>query len=238
MSFGTLYLIPTSISEGEVAGIPEQVRTQLKRLDYFLVENVRTARRYISSLKLGLIIEELDFQELSKKTSGPQVEHLMMPVMEGKSVGILSESGCPGVADPGARAVEFAHKHGIKVVPLVGPSSILLALMASGLNGQKFAFHGYLPIKVPELQQVIKSLERSSVKEGYAHIFIETPYRNNQLLENLSKIAHPETMLCVAKDLTGQAEFIRTLPLKMWKKEKVDLHKTPCIFILQAALAS
>lgn len=234
MKPGTLYLIPTSIAEGVTTCIPEQVRKQIKQLDYFLVENMRTARRYISSLKLGLIIEELDFMELDKKTSQSEVTALMQPVLAGKNAGVLSESGCPGIADPGARAVQFAHKYGIKVVPLVGPSSILLALMASGLNGQKFTFQGYLPIKTSELQKVVKDLEGSSAKEGYAHIFIETPYRNNQLLENLSKTGNPETMLCVAKDLTGPTEFVKTLPLKLWKKEKIDLHKVPCIFILQA----
>ncbi len=234
MQPGTVYLVPTFISDGGTNTIPKQVYERLALLDYYLVENLRTSRRYISSLKLGLTIDNLEFQELSKKTTVEEVEMLMRPVLEGKDVGILSESGCPGVADPGAKAVEYAHKKGIKVVPLVGPSSILLALMASGLNGQKFTFHGYLPIKPAELQRRIRELESASVAEGMAHIFIEAPYRNNQLFQNILKFGHSNTLLCVAKDLTGSNEFVKTLPIYAWKKETIDLHKVPSIFILQA----
>ncbi|MEM6525384.1 MAG: SAM-dependent methyltransferase [Bacteroidota bacterium] len=233
MSKGVLYLIPTSIAEGVNNVIPEQVRSVIKALDYFLVENLRTARRYLSGLKLGLSIEELDFRELNKNTSDSEVFLLMEPALSGKNIGILSESGCPGVADPGARAVSFAHSNGIKVTPLVGPSSIVLALMGSGLNGQKFAFHGYLPIKPSELKIVIGDLERSSFKEGFAHIFIEAPYRNQQLLDNLIKMARDETLLCVARDLTGTAEYVNTMSVKEWKNKRPNLHKTPTIFILQ-----
>lgn len=235
MKSGKLYLIPTILAEGKFDTIPVQVRTELKRLSYFLVENVRTSRRYISGLKLGLRIEDLEFKELSKKTLDSDVAVLMKPVLEGESVGILSESGCPGIADPGAKAVTFAHEHNIEVVPLVGPTSVVLALMGSGMNGQKFTFNGYLPIKSSDLQRKIRELEQTSAKEYSSEIFIETPYRNNQLLENIIKIGNPETRLCIAKDLTGENEFIKTMSLRKWKSQKIDLHKIPCIYILQAS---
>ncbi len=233
MDKGVLYLIPVVIADEANSTIPEQVRSTIKKLDSFLVENLRTARRYISSLKLDITIEELEFRELNKNTSDTEVYQLMQPLLQGKCIGVLSESGCPGVADPGAKAVSFAHKHKVQVVPLVGPSSILLALMASGLNGQKFSFHGYLPIKTTELRPVIQDLELSSSHKGFAHIFIEAPYRNQQLFKNLLQIAHGETLLCVARDLTGREEFVRTMPIRKWKEENIKLHKIPTIFILQ-----
>ncbi|MEM7107960.1 MAG: SAM-dependent methyltransferase [Bacteroidota bacterium] len=233
MNKGTLYLIPTLIAEGTSKVINEQVRSTLKLLDYFLVENVRTARRYISALNLGLTIEELEFKELNKNTAHSEITELMRPALSGQSIGILSESGCPGVADPGAQAVSFAHRNGIKVMPLVGPSSILLALMGSGLNGQKFTFQGYLPIKSSDLRITIGNLERSSTQEGFAHIFIEAPYRNQQLFSSLINMAKEDTLLCVARDLTGSAEYVKTMTIKEWKNEKLNLRKTPTIFILQ-----
>ena len=232
MSKGALYLIPSVISEGETSVIPEQVRAIVKNTEYFVVENVRTARRYISSLKLGLTIEDLHFDVLDKKTPDQAVAKLLKPLHEGKNVGVISESGCPGIADPGSRAVAYAHKNDIQVVPLVGPSSLFLALMASGFNGQRFAFHGYLPIKKKELETAIKKMETESAKSNQTQIFIEAPYRNNQLLEQFIKNCNPNTKLCVAKDVSGNSEFIKTLSIAQWKKVKVDLHKIPTVFLL------
>lgn len=232
MNKGKLFLIPVVISENQVATIPDQVKEVIKETKNYMVENLRTSRRFISSLNLGLTIEELQFEKLDKKTSVQQVEKLMQPLLKGKSIGLMSESGCPGVADPGSLAVDFAHKNDIEVIPLVGPSSILLALMASGFNGQQFAFHGYLPIDKKQLSQKIKSLEEESRRKNQTQIFIETPYRNNQLLQLLIENCYPETRLCVARDVSGKDEWLKTLPIKSWKKQKVDLHKIPTVFVL------
>lgn len=235
MSKGKLYLIPTVISEKQTDVIPEQVRQVVKHTDYFLVENLRTARRFISSLKLGLNIEELHFELLDKNTPVIEVERLMKPVFEGRNIGVLSESGCPGIADPGSVAVKYAHAHDIKVVPLVGPSSIFLSLMASGFNGQNFTFHGYLPIDKKALESTIRQLENESRKNNQTQIFIEAPYRNNQLLENLIKTCHQETLLCVARDISGADEYIKTAKVKDWKSIQVELHKVPTVFLMYVA---
>lgn len=234
MQNGNLYLIPTVIAEKQTDVIPEQVRNVVKHTEYFLVENLRTARRYISSLNLGLTIEDLHFDVLDKNTSPAELEKLMRPVFDGKNIGVISESGCPGIADPGSVAVKYAHAHRLKVVPLVGPSSIFLSLMASGFNGQSFVFHGYLPIDKKELELVAKQIETDSRKKNQTQIFIEAPYRNNQLLENLTRFCHSETMLCVAKDISGTEEFIRSARMKEWKASQVDLHKVPTVFLLYA----
>lgn len=232
MSSASLYLIPTVIAEHQTDVIPEQVKQVVRNTEFFLVENVRTARRFISSLKLGLTIEALHFDVLDKNTSAMDLEKLMKPLYQGKNIGVISESGCPGIADPGSAAVKYAHEHQIKVVPLVGPSAIFLSLMASGFNGQSFSFHGYLPIDKAQLAKTIKRLEEESRKKNQTQIFIETPYRNNQLLENLIKHCHPETLLCVAKDISGKEEFIKTTTVKLWKSIKPDLHKIPTVFLL------
>ena len=229
---GKVYLIPTVISEGQNHVIPEQVITVIKKLDYFLVENLRTARRYISSLNLGLVIENLSFELVDKNTRQDEIEHLMEKVISGRNVGVMSESGCPGVADPGARVVQFAHKHQIKVMPLVGPSSILLALMASGFNGQRFAFHGYLPVDKRERSQAIISLEKESSKLDQTQIFIETPYRNKQLLEAILATCRNNTLLCVARDVTGEFESVVTETVENWKNRTMDVHKVPVVFLL------
>ncbi|MEP2773150.1 MAG: SAM-dependent methyltransferase [Fulvivirga sp.] len=234
MTKGKLYLIPTVISENQNEVIPEQVRAVIKGVDYYLVENLRTARRFISSLKLGLTIEDLKFEQLNKKTSTQKVEQLMKQILEGKNIGLMSESGCPGIADPGSLAVNYAHTIGASVVPLVGPSSILLTLMASGFNGQQFAFHGYLPIDKKHLDQKIKALEEESRRKNQTQLFIETPYRNNQLFEQLKKQCYPQTQLCVARDVSGKDEFIKTASIKDWRQIKVDLHKIPTVFALFA----
>ncbi len=235
MNKGTLYLIPNILAENTHAVISPQVKEVISKTRYFLVENIRTARRYISSLKLGLTIEDLYFEVLDKKTKGVELEKFMQPIFEGKDIGVISEAGCPGIADPGALAVTFAHQHDIQVVPLSGPSSMFLALMGSGFNGQSFAFHGYLPIQKKERIQAIKTLEAESLKNRTTQIFMETPFRNNHLLTDLLDTLRPDTQLCIAKNLTGSDEMIKTKSVKDWKKVKIDLHKIPTVFVLYSA---
>lgn len=232
---GTLYLIPTPLAENALdkTVVPE-LKNTIQRLDYFLVEDVRTARRFISSLKLGISIEELNFQILNKKTSDQQVGQLLAPLQEGKSIGLMSEAGCPGIADPGARAVAKAHDWECKVYPLTGPSSLFLALMASGFNGQQFCFHGYLPIKGPELAKKIKELEDESAKKQQTQLFIEAPYRNHKLLQQLLQNLKPHTRLCVAKNLTGTDEQVISKYVKNWKADEIEMHKIPSIFLFHA----
>lgn len=232
MSKGTLYLIPTVISEKTNEVIPKQVTDGIKQLDYFLVENLRTSRRYISSLRLGMTIEDLEFEVLDKKTPQPEVRKLLNPLLKGKSIGVLSESGCPGIADPGAVAVACAHDMGVRVVPFVGPSSLVMALMASGFNGQRFAFHGYLPIDKNQLFSTLKKLEIESGQLNQTQIFIEAPFRNNQLLKNLIEQCNPKTKLCIGRDITGVDEFIQSKTIKEWRNIDIDLHKRPTVFIL------
>ncbi len=233
MNKGKLYLIPTTIAEDTQASvIPAQVRNMLPSIQYFLAEDIRTARRYLSSLKVYDSIEPLHFQVLDKKTKAGQLKELFQPLEAGNNLGILSESGCPGVADPGALAVHYAHAHGIQVVPLVGPSSLLLSLMASGLNGQRFAFHGYLPIDAKDRQQSIRELEKESKQKNQTQLFIETPYRNQAVFNDLVKTLGPVTWLTVAYDITGNAEMIKTNTVANWRKEKLQLDKLPCVFLL------
>jgi 16S rRNA (cytidine1402-2'-O)-methyltransferase len=210
--------------------IPPQVIGALKSIDYFLAEDVRTARRYLSSLRIYESIESLHFEVLNKGTKEVELTALMKPLMEGNHVGVISESGCPGVADPGSMAVAYAHQKNIQVVPLVGPSSILLALMASGLNGQKFAFHGYLPVDAKEAMKMIKELERESEQKNQTQLFIETPYRNNQVLNYLLTSLKPDTLLSIALELTGVNEFVQTKSVKGWNAHKPSLPKEPAIF--------
>jgi 16S rRNA (cytidine1402-2'-O)-methyltransferase len=234
-SKGKLYLIPNVISEStEENVIPIGVKTLLKGLSYFLAEDIRTARRYLSSLNIYSSIEPLNFRVLNKDTSSQELSELMLPIKEGNDIGVLSESGCPGIADPGALAVEYAHQQNIQVVPLVGPSSILLALIASGLNGQQFAFHGYLPIDAKEATQKIKELEKESKAKKQTQIFIETPYRNNSVFDHFLKSLHNDTRLTVALDLTGINESIQTLSIIQWKKNKAAWPKSPAVFLFLA----
>lgn len=232
---GTLYLIPTTIAD-ETAGkvIPAHVTDTIRHIRHFLAEDVRTARRYLSSLKVFPSIEELTFSVLDKNTSETELTEKLSPLVSGNDVGVLSESGCPGIADPGALAVVFAHQQGIRVVPLVGPSSLLLALMASGLNGQQFAFHGYLPVDAEACKRAIKTLEQESRQKNQTQVFIETPYRNNALFSALLKTLHDETRLCVALDVTGREEFIKTMPVKLWKKAAKSWPKLPAVFLFLA----
>ncbi|WP_445455244.1 SAM-dependent methyltransferase [Flavobacterium sp. HNIBRBA15423] len=237
-SFGKLYLIPCTLSNpGETTVVPEDVLPQtIKRsidfIEDYIVENEKTARRFIKSIHPEKKQSELKLALLNKHTEIAEHYTMIKPLLEGKNMGLLSESGCPGIADPGAVIVKLAHEKGIQVVPLVGPSSILLALMASGMNGQSFAFNGYLPIDSNEKKNELKHFERLSHEKNQSQLFIETPYRNNKLLEDLIQILQPTTHLCIACDITLPTEFIKTKTIADWKKNKVDLHKRPCIFII------
>ena len=230
---GLLFLIPSVIAADTSAHVlPPQVLSTISQLDYFLAENLRTARRFISALKLGRPIDQLHFQVLDKRTPARDLPALLAPLHQGNNVGILSEAGCPGVADPGASAVAYAHQHHITVVPLVGPSSFLLALMASGFSGQSFAFHGYLPIDRAARRKAIQQLERAARQHRQTQLFMETPYRNNALLHDVVTYCQPTTQLCIAKDITGTNEIIKTLPIRQWKQQLPDLHKVPTVFLL------
>jgi 16S rRNA (cytidine1402-2'-O)-methyltransferase len=225
-----LFLIPTILADDtQHKVLSPQIVDTIQELNVFFVENVRTARRFISSLKIGKVIDELTFIELDKDTPEQvTAEHLRTLTQD---AGVLSEAGCPGIADPGAVAVGVAHKLGFQVVPLVGPSSILLALMSSGMSGQSFVFHGYLPIDKTERKKALQQLERDA-RRGQTQIFMETPFRNNQLFEAITESCAPDTLLCIASNVTGSDEFIKTLPVKNWKSYKPDLHKKPTIFLL------
>ena len=235
MSKGQLFLIPSAISIGTGPNIlNEQIKNAILNTSIYLAENIREARRFISSLKLGIDISSLSFEQLDKKTTPSDVLKKMRPLFLGKNIGVLSDAGCPGIADPGALAVKIAHEKGIQVVPLVGPSSIVLALMGSGLNGQSFSFVGYIPIKTNEAIQRIKELEQQSKKIHQTQIFIETPYRSDRMLLLLLKYLQPTTLLTIASDLTGNTEFILTKPVLEWRKSTHSIGKTPTVFLLLA----
>jgi 16S rRNA (cytidine1402-2'-O)-methyltransferase len=196
------------------------------------VENEKTARKFIKSICPEKVQASLNLSALNKHTKDSEYKKMIQDCLEGKNVGLMSEAGCPGVADPGAVIVKLAHEKGIQVVPLVGPSSILLAIMASGMNGQSFAFNGYIPIDASEKKVAIKNLEKLSIIKNQSQLFIETPYRNNKMLEDILSCLHPETYLCVACDITLPTEYIKTMRVVNWKKTKVDLHNRPTIFII------
>lgn len=231
---GTLYLIPCPISDEtepwEV--LPAGNRAVMASLDYFIVEHTRTARRFLARAVPELQIDALEFRELNEHTAaGAAVEALIEPLLAGRSAGVISEAGVPGVADPGALAVEAAHRRGLRVVPLVGPSSILLALMASGLSGQSFAFNGYLPVKEPERQRAVRHFERRARTEGQTQLFIEAPYRNARLFDELLRTLQPDTRLLVAAELTAPAERIAMRTVAEWRRtESPDLQRHPAIF--------
>jgi 16S rRNA (cytidine1402-2'-O)-methyltransferase len=235
MPKGKLFMIPTVLAENTAhLVISPQVQEVISHTKIFLVENPRSARRFISSLKLGINIEELQLEVLDKDTPPEQVSRLMMPLLNGADIGVISEAGCPGIADPGALAVAYAHQKGIQVVPISGPSSMFLALMGSGFSGQSFAFHGYLPIDKNERAASLKKLEQESVREKRAQLFMETPFRNNQLLADALASLSSQTKLCIAKNLTAADELIQTKTIAEWKNHPLDLHKVPTVFILQA----
>jgi 16S rRNA (cytidine1402-2'-O)-methyltransferase len=237
-SLGKLYLIPITLSNpGETTVVPEDVLPHtIKRtidfVDYYIVENEKTARKFIKNIHPEKKQPDLKISVLNKHTEIAEHNDFIQPILRGENIGLMSESGCPGIADPGADIVKLAHEKGIQVVPLVGPSSILLALMASGMNGQSFAFNGYLPIDKNDKKQALKSFERLSQEKNQSQLFIETPYRNNKLMEDLLQILQPNTYLCVACDITLPTEYIKTKTVNQWKKEKADLHNRPCIFII------
>ncbi len=229
-----LYLSPTLLSENTITQVlPPHVVTVIHGLRQFVVEDIRTARRFLSKAGHPAPIDQLLFRELNEHTTAGEVASLL-PYLQAADTGVISEAGVPGVADPGAAVVRLAHANGIKVVPLVGPSSILMALMASGLNGQSFAFVGYLPVKQNERQERLRVLERRSSTESQTQIFIETPYRNMQLLDDILKCCKPTTMLTIAADITGAGEFILTQSIHQWKNKLPELNKIPAVFLLQA----
>lgn len=234
MAYGKIYMLPCPISEGNPYDVlPEANRAVMGGLDYFIVENVRTARRFLSAAKIGRPIEELEFAECNEHTTALDIEPLLRPILEGRSAGIISEAGLPGVADPGADVVALAQKKGIEVIPLVGPSSILMALMASGQNGQSFAFNGYLPIKPAERAKALRNFERRALTEGQSQIFIEAPYRNEKLLRDMLATLSGTTRVTVAVDITSPTQIIRTLSVEQWRKTPLpDMHKRPTIFII------
>ena len=237
-ALGKLYLIPITLSNpGETTVAPEDVLPQtIKRaidfIDTYIVENEKTARKFIKSIHPEKKQPNLKISVLNKHTEIAEHNEFIQPLLRGENIGLMSESGCPGIADPGAVIVKLAHEKGIQVVPLVGPSSILLALMASGMNGQSFAFNGYLPIDKNDKKQALKNFERLSQDKNQSQLFIETPYRNNKLMEDLLQILQPSTYLCIACDITLPTEYIKTKTVNEWKKEKADLHNRPCIFII------
>lgn len=229
-------MIPCPISDERAVWdvLPQANLDVMNSLDYFIVENVRSARRFLSKAGVERKIEELEFVELNEHTRSAQdVERMLKPVLDGRSAGVISEAGVPGVADPGADVVALAHRKGVRVVPLVGPSSILMAIMASGLNGQSFAFVGYLPVKEPERIKRLKELERRAMGENQAQLFIEAPYRNIKLFETMLKTLSPKLKLTVAVDITSPNEFIKTRTIEEWRRGGVpDIAKRPTIFLL------
>lgn len=226
----TVYLIPSILHEEGIQSIPSYIADIVKQCQVLFVENERTARRYLKILAKEIIIDSYEWFKMD--TPHETADSFRKKIKEGKAIGIISEAGCPGIADPGQQLIAIAHEMNVEVKPLVGPNSILLALMASGMNGQHFRFAGYLPIKDNDRNKAIKDLETDSVMKNSTQIFIETPYRNNQMMEALCKHCKPSTKLCVAVDLTGQSEWIKTKTIAEWRKSQPDIHKRPAIFLL------
>jgi len=230
---GKLYLIPTPLGDNAVHTIPPYVIEILHQLDFFIAERAKTARHFIKTTQPTKAFADLHFSELNKRTLPEELSTFLSPAENGNDIGLLSEAGCPGVADPGAEIVKMAHQKGIEVVPLVGPSSILLALMASGMNGQSFSFHGYLSPKKPELARDLKRLEQMAQRHKQTQIFIETPYRNMSMIEEALKTLSPKTQFCVAADISLESEFIFSKKIKDWHKTELpNLHKRPAIFLI------
>ena len=236
MATGTLYLIPVSLGPASTGlTTPAEVTARARGLDYFVVENAKTARAELKRFAHPRPMRELDIRELPEKPGPADLDALLAPLIEGRDAGLLSEAGCPAVADPGALLVRRAHEAGVRVAPMVGPSSLLLGLMASGLNGQSFAFHGYLPVDEEARKRRIRELEAESARFSRTQLFIETPYRNDRLFEALRSSCGPETRLCIARDLTTDDEWIVTRRIADWKKTAVpDLAKRPTVFLLLA----
>jgi len=228
-----LYLIPVTLGDTLHDKVfPSYNIKVIEQIKYFIVENVREARRFLRKASSSIVIDDLTFYELNKHTLATEVSAYLKPLENGESMGVISDAGCPGIADPGADVVMIAQEKGLKVVPLIGPSSITLSIMSSGFNGQSFAFNGYLPIKAPERLKMIKKMEERIYKEAQTQLFIETPYRNDKLLSELLTYCQPMTKLCIACNVTCDDEYIRTLTIKKWKKQKLEIGKRPTIFLL------
>ncbi len=232
MDRGKIYIIPISISENTLAHITPVVISHIHRIKHYAVERARTARRFISSTNPPYKLEEVRLVEIGKHQNQNDQKQIWAWLDQGYDLGIMSESGMPGIADPGQEVIKQAHEKGIHVIPLTGPSSILLALGASGMNGQNFRFAGYLPIKENEVIQKLKELEKRTLSTGESQIFIETPYRNDRLMTLLTKHINDKIRLCISADITGKSEYIKTKTIKSWKSEKEEIGKRPCIFIL------
>ncbi len=236
MPTGTLFLIPTTLGDSVLAAvIPQAVQQRVRTLAYFVAENPKTARAYLKQIGTVKPLQELHIASLNEHTPDEAVADLAAPLRAGHDVGVMSEAGCPGIADPGAKLVLHAHRHGVRVVPLVGPSSLLLALMASGLNGQSFVFHGYLPVAEVEREKALRELEKQSRRLKQTQIFIETPYRKRKLLHSILRACAGATLLCVAADITLEGEDIRTMSVAAWKKNPLQLDRRPALFLLLAA---
>lgn len=233
MNKAALYLIPVLLGETTIERvIPEFNNKIVSDLKFFIVENIRSARRFIKKCNPEIDIDSLTFYELNKHTNKKDIESFLIPMISGNNMGIISEAGCPAIADPGAEVVAIAQNKGYKVVPLVGPSAILMAIMASGFNGQSFAFHGYLPIDLTKRINKIKQLELQAYKEDQTQLFIETPYRNQKLAENIIDNCKPQTKLCIAMNITCDDEWIMTKSIKSWKGNLPDMHKNPTVFLI------
>lgn len=232
---GILYLIPSPLGEGALTDVlPAKVFETIAALDCFVVEELRTVRRFLSAAGRKGQIEGLEFHELNEHTTPAQVAEYVKLFDNGRNVGLISEAGLPAVADPGAALVELCHVHGIRVVPLTGPSSLMMALMGSGLNGQSFAFRGYLPAKTPERRKVLMDIEKTSARLRQSEIFIETPYRNDAMLSDILDTLNGNTRLCIAVNITAEDESIVTKRICEWKKNVPTIGKRPCVFILLA----
>ncbi|MBQ8270995.1 MAG: SAM-dependent methyltransferase [Bacteroidaceae bacterium] len=228
-----LYLLPVTLGDTPINKVLPQYNAEIiSGIRHFIVEDVRSARRFLRAVDAHFDIDGSQFFELNKHTSPADISGFLKPLQEGKPMGVISEAGCPAVADPGADVVAIAQRKGLKVVPLVGPSSIILSVMASGFNGQSFAFHGYLPIKPDERARKLRKLEQCVYGENQTQLFIETPYRNNKMLEDILNNCRPQTKLCVAANLTCSDEYVRTFTVKEWRSRVPDLTKIPCIFLL------
>lgn len=228
-----LYLLPVTLGDTAIETVlPAYNKEVILGIRHFIVEDIRSARRFLKKVERSIDIDSLTFYPLNKHTSPEAISSYLTPLKEGYSMGVISEAGCPAVADPGADVVAIAQRKGMKIVPLVGPSSIILSVMGSGFNGQSFAFNGYLPIEPAERVKKLKQLEQRIYNEHQTQLFIETPYRNNKMLEDILQNCRPQTKLCIAANITCEGEFIRTKSIKEWKGTSLDLNKIPCIFLL------
>lgn len=235
MKKGTVFLIPVFLSETKTNSVFPSLNLEvINSLDRFIVEDLRTARRFLRKVGFNKDFDKVKFYELNEHTDSSEIYAYLDDVKIGENIGIMSEAGIPCVADPGFQIVNLAHQMGIQVKPLIGPSSILLALMGSGFNGQQFVFHGYLPIDKHERRKTILNIENTARKTNQTQIFIETPYRNNKLVDDILKLCAANTMLCIAVDITGENEIIKTKSINVWKKNKIDLHKKPTVFLINA----